>query len=158
MICRKTAAVLPLAVQTFVTLTVSTCARISAWYSRNRSFSPEPSVRNISITKASQMKKSAMQRRLPVDESILHFTDGYDTIVGEAWRHFLVGQKQRVAIARMLMKEAPILYLTILHLFFSSFADLVVCLVSADRNRRNTGIGLCSSAFALITTPPPAFS
>ena len=44
-----------------------------------------------------------------VDEAIRHFTDGYDTIVGERGVTLSGGQKQRVAIARMLMKEAPIL-------------------------------------------------
>ena len=44
-----------------------------------------------------------------VDEAIQHFTDGYDTIVGERGVTLSGGQKQRVAIARMLMKEAPIL-------------------------------------------------
>ena len=44
-----------------------------------------------------------------VDESIQHFTDGYDTIVGERGVTLSGGQKQRVAIARMLMKQAPVL-------------------------------------------------
>ena len=44
-----------------------------------------------------------------VDEFIQHFTDGYDTIVGERGVTLSGGQKQRVAIARMLMKQAPVL-------------------------------------------------
>lgn len=44
-----------------------------------------------------------------VDESINHFTDGYETIVGERGITLSGGQKQRVAIARMLLQKAPIL-------------------------------------------------
>ena len=44
-----------------------------------------------------------------VDESIQHITDGYATIVGERGVTLSGGQKQRVAIARMLMKQAPVL-------------------------------------------------
>ena len=44
-----------------------------------------------------------------VDEAIEHFTDGYNTIVGERGVTLSGGQKQRVAIARTLMMKAPIL-------------------------------------------------
>lgn len=44
-----------------------------------------------------------------VDEAILEFAEGYDTIVGERGVTLSGGQKQRVAIARTLMQDAPIL-------------------------------------------------
>ncbi len=44
-----------------------------------------------------------------VDESIIGFTEGYETIVGEKGVTLSGGQKQRVAIARMLMQKAPIM-------------------------------------------------
>lgn len=44
-----------------------------------------------------------------IDEAILEFGDGYDTIVGERGVTLSGGQKQRVAIARALMQDAPIL-------------------------------------------------
>lgn len=44
-----------------------------------------------------------------VDDSIVEFSQGYDTIVGERGVTLSGGQKQRVAIARMLMQQAPIM-------------------------------------------------
>ena len=44
-----------------------------------------------------------------LDEAIENFTDGYETFVGERGVTMSGGQKQRTAIARMLMQKAPIL-------------------------------------------------
>ena len=44
-----------------------------------------------------------------VDDNIMEFAKGYDTIVGERGVTLSGGQKQRVAIARTLMMDAPIM-------------------------------------------------
>ncbi len=43
-----------------------------------------------------------------IDESIVGFAHGYDTIIGERGVTISGGQRQRVAIARMLMQDTPI--------------------------------------------------
>ena len=54
-------------------------------------------------------KVRAKARIAAVDENIMEFTKGYDTIVGERGVTLSGGQKQRVAIARTLMMDAPIM-------------------------------------------------
>lgn len=44
-----------------------------------------------------------------VDEAVMSFPDGYDTLVGERGVTLSGGQRQRVAIARLMLQKAPIM-------------------------------------------------
>jgi ATP-binding cassette subfamily B protein/subfamily B ATP-binding cassette protein MsbA len=50
-------------------------------------------------------------RRARIHDRILALPDGYDTLVGEGGVLFSEGEKQRVTIARALLRDAPILIL-----------------------------------------------
>lgn len=50
-------------------------------------------------------------RKAQIHDDILRFPEGYRTIVGERGTQLSVGQRQRIAIARAFLKDAPILIL-----------------------------------------------
>jgi len=50
-------------------------------------------------------------KRAHAHDFIMSFPDGYDTVVGERGIKLSGGQRQRIAIARVLLKDAPILLL-----------------------------------------------
>lgn len=60
---------------------------------------------------ASQAEIEAAASRAQIHDFILSLPDGYDTIVGERGLKLSGGEKQRVAIARTLLKNPPILIL-----------------------------------------------
>lgn len=53
----------------------------------------------------------AAARAANIHDTIASFPDGYDTIVGERGYRLSGGEKQRVAIARVLLKDPPVLIL-----------------------------------------------
>lgn len=55
------------------------------------------------------VERAAAQAK--VDEFVRHLPQGYDTLVGERGVKLSGGQKQRIAIARAMLKNAPILVL-----------------------------------------------
>ena len=52
-----------------------------------------------------------MARLANCDEFVRGFPQGYDTVVGERGVKLSGGQRQRIAIARVILKDAPILIL-----------------------------------------------
>lgn len=60
---------------------------------------------------ASDEEVKAAARAAQCEEFILKLEDGYDTSAGEAGKRLSGGEKQRIAIARMMLKNAPIVIL-----------------------------------------------
>lgn len=62
-----------------------------------------------SVPDASMEEIRRAARIACVDDSIMGFPDGYETLVGERGVTLSGGQKQRIAIARMLLRRTPIM-------------------------------------------------
>ncbi|GAB3396526.1 ABC transporter ATP-binding protein [Humibacter soli] len=60
---------------------------------------------------ATQQQLEAAARAANIHDTIVGFPDGYDTIVGERGYRLSGGEKQRIAIARVLLKDPEVLIL-----------------------------------------------
>ncbi|WAB82696.1 ABC transporter ATP-binding protein [Microcella daejeonensis] len=85
---------------------------------------------------------AAACRAASIHDTIASFPDGYDTVVGERGYRLSGGEKQRVAIARVLLKDPPVLILDEATSALDSVSERVVqgALDSAARGRTTIAI------------------
>lgn len=92
---------------------------IVAWRRQMAWVSQSPYIFNMSVMDnlrlgrrdASREEIEAVARSAKAHEFIMALPDGYDTVVGERGSRLSGGQAQRIAIARALLKDAPIILL-----------------------------------------------
>ena len=89
------------------------CGRPSAWSPRTRTCSTTPCGANLRYARpdATDAELEAACRAAQIHDVIAALPDGYDTVVGERGYRLSGGEKQRLAIARMLLKDPAIVIL-----------------------------------------------
>jgi subfamily B ATP-binding cassette protein MsbA len=60
---------------------------------------------------ATRAEVEAAARRADADDFVRRLPQGYDTRVGQRGRSLSGGQRQRIAVARALLRDAPVLFL-----------------------------------------------
>lgn len=94
-------------------ITIASLRKFCAYVPQDNFLFSDTIANNISF--ASDNDDRALIRRAAelsdVDDNIVEFADGYDTVLGERGVTVSGGQKQRISIARALMKDASILVL-----------------------------------------------
>jgi ATP-binding cassette subfamily B protein len=91
---------------------------------------------------ASDDELEAACRAASIHDTIASFADGYDTIVGERGYRLSGGEKQRVAIARVLLKDPPVLILDEATSALDSVSERVVQEALDEASRGRTTIAI----------------
>jgi ATP-binding cassette subfamily B protein len=91
---------------------------------------------------ATQQELEEAARQANIHDTIMSFPDGYDTLVGERGYRLSGGEKQRVAIARVLLKDPRVMILDEATSALDSVSERVVqqALDAATRNRTTVAI------------------
>ncbi len=91
---------------------------------------------------ATEAQMSAAARAANIHDTIASFPDGYDTVVGERGYRLSGGEKQRIAIARVLLKDPAVLILDEATSALDSISEAVVqeALDAASRGRTTIAV------------------
>ena len=91
---------------------------------------------------ASDAELESAARAANIHDTISRFPDGYDTIVGERGYRLSGGEKQRVAIARVLLKDPAVLVLDEATSALDAVSERVVQTALDDAARGRTTIAI----------------
>jgi ATP-binding cassette subfamily B protein len=91
---------------------------------------------------ATQAELERAAKAANIHDTIVSFPDGYDTVVGERGYRLSGGEKQRIAIARVLIKDPPVLILDEATSSLDSISERVVqdALDAASRGRTTIAV------------------
>ncbi|GAA1060766.1 ABC transporter ATP-binding protein [Agromyces bracchium] len=91
---------------------------------------------------ATDAELEAAARAANIHETIASFPDGYDTVVGERGYRLSGGEKQRIAIARVLLKDPAVLVLDEATSALDTISERVVQAALDDASRGRTTIAI----------------
>lgn len=91
---------------------------------------------------ATDAELEAAARAANIHETIASFPDGYDTVVGERGYRLSGGEKQRIAIARVLLKDPAVLVLDEATSALDTISERVVQQALDDASRGRTTIAI----------------
>nr|WP_243695443.1 ABC transporter ATP-binding protein [Agromyces protaetiae] len=91
---------------------------------------------------ATDAELEAAARQANIHDTIASFPDGYDTVVGERGYRLSGGEKQRIAIARVLLKDPPVLVLDEATSALDTISERVVQAAIDDASKGRTTIAI----------------
>ncbi|WP_374107692.1 ABC transporter ATP-binding protein [Leifsonia poae] len=99
---------------------------------------------------ATQLEIEAATRAANIHDTIASFPDGYDTLVGERGYRLSGGEKQRIAIARVLLKNPEVLILDEATSALDSISERVVQVALDTASRGRTTIAIAHRLSTIV--------
>ncbi|MRX43355.1 ATP-binding cassette domain-containing protein [Agromyces sp. Q22] len=100
---------------------------------------------------ATDEELEAAARAANIHETIASFPDGYDTVVGERGYRLSGGEKQRIAIARVLLKDPAVLVLDEATSALDTISERVVQAALDDASRGRTTIAIAHRLSTVVS-------